>query len=99
MIICHHLNCICACPLGGRLMDRRSASVFERGCLCCHCLLLETGHGLVLVDTGYGLNDVHNPQGRLSGFFLKLMSPDFREEMTAVRQVERLGFDARDVRH
>ncbi|RYE72845.1 MAG: MBL fold metallo-hydrolase [Oxalobacteraceae bacterium] len=95
----HHLNCICAWPLGGRLMDGRSPSLLQRGSLCCHCMLLETKQGLCLIDTGYGLRDVQNPRSRLSGFFLSLMSPDFREEMTAVRQIERLGFRASDVRH
>jgi len=95
----HHLNCISSCPLGGRLMDGRSASALERGRLCCHCVLAETSAGLVLIDTGMGLNDVRNPRARLSSFFLTLMSPDFREEMTAVRQIESLGFSARDVRH
>lgn len=95
----HHLNCISACPLGGRLMDGRSPSSLQRAELCCHCLLLESDHGLALVDTGYGLRDVHDPRGRLSGFFLRLMSPALREELTAVRQVERLGFKASDVRH
>jgi glyoxylase-like metal-dependent hydrolase (beta-lactamase superfamily II) len=94
-----HLNCVSACPLGGRLMDGRTASVLRRGELCCHCLLIEAPSGLVLVDTGYGLQDVRHPKARLSAFFLAMLSPDFREEMTAVRQVERLGFDARDVRH
>jgi glyoxylase-like metal-dependent hydrolase (beta-lactamase superfamily II) len=99
MIAIHHLNCISSCPLGGRWMDGRSPSVLQRGSLCCHCLLLETDHGLVLVDTGFGLRDVQDPRSRLSGFFLRLLAPDFREEMTAVRQVERLGFHAQDVRH
>ncbi len=95
----HHLNCISSCPLGGRLMDGRSGSILQRGRLCCHCLLLETDAGLVLVDTGFGLNDVRDPKGRLSWFFLSLLSPDFREEMTAVRQIERRGFRPADVRH
>jgi glyoxylase-like metal-dependent hydrolase (beta-lactamase superfamily II) len=95
----HHLNCISSCPLGGRLMDGRSRSMLRRGELCCHCLLIETRQGLVLVDTGFGLNDVHSPRPRLSGLFLALLSPDFSEEMTALRQVERLGFLASDVRH
>lgn len=95
----HHLNCISTCPLGGRLMDGRTTSLLRRGQLCCHCLLLETADGLVLVDTGLGLEDVRHPKSRLSGFFLALLSPDFREEMTAVRQIERLGFSAQDVRH
>lgn len=95
----HHLNCISTCPLGGRLMDGCSPSVLERGHLTCHCLLVETGDGLVLVDTGFGLRDVRDPRSRLSAFFLGLVSPDFREEMTAIRQIERMGFDPRDVRH
>src|SRR4051794_10145512 len=95
----HHLNCISSCPLGGRLMDGRTPGVLTRGQLCCHCLAIETNDGLVLVDTGFGLRDVANPRSRLSGFFLALLSPDFREELTAVRQIERLGFRAEDVRH
>ena len=39
-------------------MDGRSASAFERGKLCCHCLLIEDSHGPTLVDTGFGLRDV-----------------------------------------
>lgn len=95
----HHLNCISTCPLGGRLMDGGTESVFARGRLACHCLLVETGDTLVLVDTGLGLEDVADPARRLSGFFLRLLSPDFREGLTARRQVEALGFRAGDVRH
>ena len=95
----HHLNCISSCPLGGHLMDGRTPGLLTRGQLCCHCLLVETEHGLVLVDTGFGLRDVADPRSRLSAYFLALLSPAFREEMTAVRQLERLGFRAADVRH
>jgi glyoxylase-like metal-dependent hydrolase (beta-lactamase superfamily II) len=95
----HHLNCISTCPAGGKLMDGRTPSIARRGELACHCLLVETSAGLVLVDTGLGLRDVRQPRTRLSGFFLALLSPDFREEMTAVRQIQRLGYDPRDVRH
>ena len=80
-------------------MDGRSPSVLQRAELCCHCLLLETEGGLTLVDTGYGLRDVQNPRSRLSGFFLRLMKPHLVEEMTALRQIEALGFTASDVRH
>jgi glyoxylase-like metal-dependent hydrolase (beta-lactamase superfamily II) len=93
----HHLNCISSCPLGGRLMDRRSHSL--RGKLASRCVLIETGAGLVLLDTGFGLMDVARPGERLSRFFLRMLDPAFREELTAVRQIERLGFTARDVRH
>jgi glyoxylase-like metal-dependent hydrolase (beta-lactamase superfamily II) len=95
----HHLNCISSCPLGGRLMDGRTPGVLTRGRLCCHCLAIETNEGLVLVDTGFGLGDVLHPRPRLSAFFLALLSPDFREEMTAIRQLQRLGYNAGDVRH
>jgi glyoxylase-like metal-dependent hydrolase (beta-lactamase superfamily II) len=93
----HHLNCISSCPLGGRLMDGCTRSILARGRLCCHCLLLEGERSLTLVDTGFGLGDVADPGGRLSHFFLTLLRPEFREELTAVRQIERLGFAADDV--
>lgn len=95
----HHLNCISTCPAGGKLMDGRTSSIVERGHLTCHCLLLETDEGLILVDTGLGLRDVAEPRSRLSGFFLALVSPDFREEMTAARQIERMGYRREDVKH
>jgi glyoxylase-like metal-dependent hydrolase (beta-lactamase superfamily II) len=74
-------------------MDGRTRGL--RGRLACHCLLLESGSELVLVDTGLGLRDVADPRGRLSRFFLALLDPDFREEMTAVRQIvlTHLDFD------
>jgi glyoxylase-like metal-dependent hydrolase (beta-lactamase superfamily II) len=95
----HHLNCISTCPLCGKLMDGRTASIVRRGHLSCHCLLIEGPTGLILVDTGFGLLDVAHPRERLSAFFLGMVKPAFREEMTAIRQIERLGFDPRDVRH
>ena len=95
----HHLNAISTCPLGGKLMDDRTDSIVRRGHLACHAVLVETPTGLVLIDTGLGLRDVHAPASRLSTFFLALLSPEFREEMTAVRQIARLGYDPRDVRH
>ena len=95
----HHLNCISTCPAGGHLMDGRTPGLLTRAHLCCHCLLVESEAGLVLVDTGLGLRDCAQPRARLSGFFLALLSPEWREEMTARRQIERMGFRADDVRH
>ncbi len=93
----HHLNCTTMCPPGRRLMDgRRGAS--GPAALVCHCLLVEVGQRLVLVDTGFGLNDVREPRPRLSRLFLDaLIRPRLHEEATAIRQVERLGFKAEDV--
>ncbi|HEX2113889.1 MAG TPA: MBL fold metallo-hydrolase [Alphaproteobacteria bacterium] len=95
----HHLSCGTMCPWGGRLMDGpdRGPGPAE---LVCHCLLIETdGNGLVLVDTGFGLGDINEPVPRLSRTFIGLNRPQFVEENTAIRQIERLGFRASDVRH
>jgi glyoxylase-like metal-dependent hydrolase (beta-lactamase superfamily II) len=87
------------CPIGGRLMDGRDRGPGPAR-LVCHCLLIETdSHGLVLIDTGLGLRDVRAPRPRLSGFFMRAMRLPPPESETAVRQVERLGFKASDVRH
>jgi glyoxylase-like metal-dependent hydrolase (beta-lactamase superfamily II) len=94
----HHLNCGTDCPFGGALFDGRSRGPLAR--LVCHCLLIETARdGLVLVDTGYGLRDVQRPFPRLSRPFAALLNIRLREEETALRQVERLGYKASDVRH
>jgi glyoxylase-like metal-dependent hydrolase (beta-lactamase superfamily II) len=93
----HHLNCGTDCPFGGGLMDGRSRGPLAH--LVCHCLLVETNDGLVLVDTGYGLKDVRRPFPRLSRPFAALLNIRLREQETAVRQVEALGFSPSDVRH
>jgi len=97
-MIIHHLNCVSACPVGGRFMDGISTGP-RRARLTSHCLLVESRGSLVLVDTGYGLRDVHAPRTRLSKLFLGLARPVLDEDMTAIRQIERMGFDPRDVRH
>jgi glyoxylase-like metal-dependent hydrolase (beta-lactamase superfamily II) len=93
----HHLSCVSSCPLGGALMDGRTRGLQAR--LANHCLLVESEAGLILVDTGYGLRDVADPRSRLSRAFLALLRPELREEMTAVRQIQRLGYAPADVRH
>jgi glyoxylase-like metal-dependent hydrolase (beta-lactamase superfamily II) len=97
----HHLNCGTDCPLGGALFDGRSIAPTAE--LVGHCLLLETdAHGLVLVDTGFGLKDVAHPHRRperVPKFFRGLLNIRLREAETAARQVEALGFRREDVRH
>ncbi|MBE9017586.1 MBL fold metallo-hydrolase [Chroococcidiopsis sp. CCALA 051] len=93
----HHLNCGCMCPLGGALFDG-----FSRGlsaCLVCHCLLVETEQGLVLIDTGFGQRDLEVPYSRLSPFFIQVNNIQFDRKYTALHQLEQLGFSANDVRH
>ena len=98
----HHLNCGTDCPLGGALFDGRSVGLTGR--LVCHCLLIETrAHGLVLVDTGYGLRDIDHPHRqpnpRITRAMRTMLNIKLREQDTAIRQIEALGFRAGDVRH
>ncbi|MFE2963703.1 MBL fold metallo-hydrolase [Streptomyces sp. NPDC059340] len=79
-----HLNCGTMQPPGARLV--------------CHVLLIETANGLVLVDSGYGLDDIADPKRRV-GPARHFIRPVFDPDETAVRQVEKLGFHQDDVRH
>jgi glyoxylase-like metal-dependent hydrolase (beta-lactamase superfamily II) len=93
----HHLNCGTTRPLGGRLVSGAARPlVFARQ--VCHCLLIETGNGLILVDTGFGLGDTTHPE-RLSRRFRLYARPVLDPEETAARQVVRLGYQVDDVRH
>jgi glyoxylase-like metal-dependent hydrolase (beta-lactamase superfamily II) len=85
------------CPLGGSLFDGFSRGLTAH--LVCHCLLIETNQGLVLVDTGFGLRDVQSPYSRLSPFFVHFNNIQFDRKSTAIAQIEALGFSAHDVRH
>ena len=83
----HHLNC-------GSLYPR-----FPRIQGIVYCLLVETNRGLVLVDTGFGLEDCTNPT-RLMRLFRWAVAPVSGDvEETALRQIARLGFAREDVTH
>jgi glyoxylase-like metal-dependent hydrolase (beta-lactamase superfamily II) len=84
----HHLSCgsFCLHNLGLNLD------------LVCHCLLLETNSGLVLVDSGYGTEDLKDPLGRL-GISPWLSRAKLNWEQTALAQILKLGFQAQDIRH
>jgi glyoxylase-like metal-dependent hydrolase (beta-lactamase superfamily II) len=94
----HHLDLGPSRPLGGRLMDGVSRGALGR--LACHCLAVETnGHGVVLVDTGFGLRDAMRPTPRLPAWNLALLRPRLDPERTAIRRLRRLGIAPGDVRH
>jgi glyoxylase-like metal-dependent hydrolase (beta-lactamase superfamily II) len=93
----HHLNCGTMRPYGGRLVSG-TGSVLTTAEMICHCLLVEADHGLVLVDSGYGTDDVRNPDASLARSFRRLARPVLAESETALRQIEGLGFRAEDVR-
>ena len=94
----HHINCATMCPLAGGFVTGVGPKL-GRGLMVAHCLLIETAaHGLVLVDTGFGVKDAQSPNERLGrDSVIGLGAP--REHDCAIRHVERLGFKGTDVRH
>jgi glyoxylase-like metal-dependent hydrolase (beta-lactamase superfamily II) len=89
----HHLNCGSVREIDHTCGDLPSAHAVN------HCLLLETDTGLVLVETGLGLDDIHRPNETLGAEWVQMAQPTLNEEETAIRQLERRGFDPADVRH
>jgi glyoxylase-like metal-dependent hydrolase (beta-lactamase superfamily II) len=103
----HHLNCGTLRPFGRRFVNGDGLP-FQTARLVCHCLLIESDRGLVLVDTGFGLGDVAKPRRspgetaklRRARRYARFMTrPRLDPDETAARQVARLGFAADDVTH
>lgn len=93
----HHLSCASMCPYGGKWFGGDGAP-WTKAELCAHVLLIEADRGLVLVDTGFGVDQVRTPK-LLGQPFRAAVQPSLSEAQTALRQVEALGFSASDVRH
>jgi glyoxylase-like metal-dependent hydrolase (beta-lactamase superfamily II) len=91
----HHLNCGTLCPNGARTVNG-AGGWLEPARIICHCLLIETGDGLVLVDTGFGVEDTRKPRQLGAAFALMRPRADIGE--TALKQIEALGFKAEDVK-
>ncbi|QRN97922.1 MBL fold metallo-hydrolase [Archangium violaceum] len=90
----HHLNGATMCiPASGLVLGHAGAR------MVCHCLLIETNAGLVLVDTALGLEDIHAESHRSVRKGLAPLRPKLDPEETMARQVERLGYRREDVRH
>ena len=94
----HHLNCGTMCPHGAPFINGHG-KITDNGHMVCHCLLIESNDGLVLVDTGFGIADVKNPNQRLGRAFTAGagLIADYRE--TAYMQIKELGLNPQDVRH
>jgi glyoxylase-like metal-dependent hydrolase (beta-lactamase superfamily II) len=91
----HHLNCATMRPPGGRLIS--GSGTIGGAMLVAHCLLIESGSGLVLIDTGLGLADVAAPKS-LPTVFRVASRPVLAAEETAASQIEEMGFARSDVR-
>lgn len=75
-----HLNCV-------KIVSPINENV------CGHCLLIKEGDKLILVDTGIGLLDTQKPLERIGQQLIDLAGYRFDENLTAIRQIERLGLD------
>lgn len=82
-----HLNCALMRPVGMKP-------------LIAHVFLVDPGNGsgLVLVDTGFGTDDLRAPTQRL-GLARHLLRPDRDPAHTAVHQLRERGHDVTDVAH
>ncbi|MFI5037545.1 MAG: MBL fold metallo-hydrolase [Solirubrobacterales bacterium] len=93
----HHLNCGTMCPRGARLLAGE-VGLLASARLVCHCLLVEGAEGLVLIDTGFGLDDTRNPR-QLGVPFTTITRPRADSAETAISQIRGLGLQPGDVRH
>ena len=93
----HHLNCATLCPQGARLINGKG-SLLDNALLSCHCLLIESNEGLILVDTGFGIKDMLSVE-RIGAVSARALNPKRLPEETAVRQLESRGFKRSDVKH
>ena len=85
------------CPRGARMVTGHG-SLLGAARLVCHCLLIEGAEGLVLVDTGFGLDDIANPR-QLGRVFTAVVRPRLSRADAAITQICELGLDPHDVRH
>lgn len=92
----HHLNCGTMCPRGARMLAGEGGWLAEAR-LIAHCLLVESGGSLTLVDTGFGMGEAEDP-GRLGQPFRALVKPRCDAAETALNQIRGLGLDPADVR-
>lgn len=95
--VIHHINCATLCPMSARLINGHG-SYFGKAKWICHCLLIETNAGLVLVDTGLGTNDIQHPK-QLGWMFNQMVRPVLSPEETALAQILKSGFKKEDVQH
>jgi len=104
----HHLNTATMCPYGGAIITGDAPENPDGGMLTqlraparmvCHTLLIEVNDGLVLVESGLGLDDIRDSVARLGRAFVTVARPRLAVEEAAVTQVKELGFSASDVRH
>ena len=93
----HHLDCGTMRAYGFPHEDG-TGGVFRRGHGIIHCLLVDTGDGLALVDTGWGMGDCTSPSPTVRQF-ARFVGCAQDPEQTAKRQLQGLGYDPGQVKH
>lgn len=94
----HHISAGTLCPVSAKLVNGEGR-LFSPARMVCHCWLIESNEGLILVDTGVGTDDLADVTGRLGWKFKHVVRPVLDPACTAIAQVRALGFDPADVRH
>ena len=94
----HHFNAGAMQPYGGALFDGATPG-FGPANLTCHCLLLETSAGLVLVDTGTVSRDAVAAGERLDPFFRITDRVRLIPGEAAFNRIAALGHNPGDVKH
>ena len=79
----HHLNCVkIESPLGSAIG---------------HCLLIQENQKLILIDSGIGFMESKEPEKRLGKDLIEVVGFIFDKSLTAIRQIEKLGFKPENV--
>lgn len=94
----HHFGIGSMRPYGGALFDGRTPGLAPAN-LVCHCLLLETSVGLILIDTGLMAEDAQRSAARISPFFRITDRVSLPADQAASSQIRRLGHRPEQVRH
>lgn len=97
-MIIKHLNCGSMRSIAPPLMRSKDAPK-NLPPMVCHCLLVESEQGLVLVDTGFGTADIAQASRRLGLPFVSGVRPHLDMNETALQQIKALGYQPEDVRH
>jgi glyoxylase-like metal-dependent hydrolase (beta-lactamase superfamily II) len=63
----------------------------------CHCVVLQTAAGVLLVDAGIGQRDVEDPAGRIGRQVIDEAGFQFCAEDTAIRQLAKCGISPAEV--
>ena len=94
----HHVNCGAMQPYGGALFDGQTPGLAP-ATLACHCLVLETSDGPVLVDTGTVAVNPSQAARAHSPLFRVVDRIRLNPSEAMVTQLRTLGYQPEQVRH